>query len=161
MTKSSGITESCSRYIDGRPLNSWLTCLRRYFCFVAPANLVWEFAQLPLYTIWRDGSAGEIVFAAIHCTGGDLLIAGACLFGSLVVVGHARWPETNFLRVAGLTVVTGLGYTIFSEWLNTEIRGAWTYTELMPVLPVIGAGLSPFLQWIVVPVMAFWWMSRD
>ena len=101
---------------------------------------------MPLYTIWRSGSAGEIVFAATHCTGGDILIAGACLFGSLVAIGHTQWPRKNFRHVAGLTIATGLGYTIFSEWLNTEIRGAWAYTEFMPVLPVIGTGLSPFLQ---------------
>jgi hypothetical protein len=27
----------------------------------------------------------------------------------------------------------------------------------MPIVPLIGAGLSPFAQWITVPVVAFWW----
>lgn len=31
----------------------------------------------------------------------------------------------------------GLGYTLFSEWLDIEVRGAWAYRDLMPVLPVI------------------------
>ena len=56
------------------PIGGWLTALRRYVVVIGLGNLAWEFAQLPLYTIWHEGSLGEIVFAAIHCTGGDLLI---------------------------------------------------------------------------------------
>jgi hypothetical protein len=46
---------------------------------------------------------------------------------------------------------------MFSEWLNIEVRGAWAYRDTMPVIPVIGMGLSPFLQWIIVPILAFKW----
>lgn len=59
--------------------------------------------------------------------------------------------------MATLTLVAGLAYTIFSEWLNTEVRGSWTYSDLMPRLPVNGTGLSPLAQWIVIPLAAFWW----
>jgi hypothetical protein len=55
------------------------------------------------------------------------------------------------------TLFGGLAYTVFSEWLNTEIRGSWAYTDAMPQLPLVGAGLSPLAQWIVVPLIAFWW----
>ena len=138
----------------------WLRYLRRYFVFVAGTNLIWEFAQIPLYTIWKEGSAGEIVFAAVHCTGGDILIAGACLIGSLAIVGTDQWPNRGYRRVAMLMIASGLGYTIFSEWLNTEIRGSWAYSDIMPLVPFIEAGLSPLMQWILVPVGAFWWMRR-
>ena len=30
-----------------------LTALRRYFAVIIPANLFWEFAHMPLYTIWN------------------------------------------------------------------------------------------------------------
>jgi hypothetical protein len=62
--------------------------------------------------------------------------------------------------LATVAVVGGLGYTIYSEWLNTEIRGSWAYTRWMPQLPLIGTGLSPLAQWIVVPSLAFWWARR-
>ena len=74
---------------------SWLAAIRRYLLLIAGANLVWEVAQLPFYTI-------------------------------------------------------------FSEWLNTSVRGSWTYSDLMPVVPVIGTGLAPLLQWCVVPTLAQW-----
>ena len=141
-------------------LGDWLALLRRYFFASAVGNLVWEVAQLPLYTIWQQGSAREIAFAAVHCTGGDILIAGACLIAALMIIGNRQWPYARFRAVAAAAIVAGLAYTIFSEWLNTEIRGSWAYGEWMPTLPLIGVGLSPFAQWIVVPIFALWWARR-
>jgi hypothetical protein len=135
----------------------WLHALRRFLIFIAVANLVWEFAQLPLYTLWYEGTAGEIIFAAVHCTGGDVLIASASFLLAVLLVARPSWPEETYLRVAVLTIAFALPYTVFSEWLNTEIRGSWAYADLMPVVPVIGAGLSPVAQWIVIPIAAFWW----
>lgn len=138
----------------------WLVALRRYVMAIALLNLIWEFAQLPLYTIWHEGSVRETVFAAIHCTGGDVLIASMSLLATLMITGNGRWPHGRFHLVAAATILGGLTYTIFSEWLNTEIRGSWAYSDWMPTVPLIGAGLSPFAQWIVVPVVAFWWARR-
>ena len=138
-----------------------LTALRRYFLVIIPANLIWEFAHLPLYTIWNEGTWGEIIFAAVHCTGGDILIAMSALMLALMLTGRS-WPFVNPTRrsVTVLTVVFGLGYTLFSEWLNIVIRAAWAYSDLMPIIPVLDAGLSPVLQWIVIPLIAFWWAAR-
>lgn len=138
-----------------------LTALRRYFSVIIPANLVWEFAHMPLYTIWTEGTWGEIVFAAVHCTGGDILIAMSSLILALMLSGRG-WPFVAATRsaVTVLTLLFGLGYTLFSEWLNIVIREAWAYSELMPIIPVLNAGLSPVLQWIVIPLAAFWWAAR-
>ena len=132
-----------------------------YLVAIAAGNLVWEFAQLPLYTIWRTGSTGEIVFAAVHCTGGDILIGTGSLVLALVLAG-AAWPSTStsYRRVVALTVAFGLAYTVFSEWLNVVVRKSWAYSELMPIVPVVNAGLSPLLQWIMLPLAAFWWAQR-
>ncbi len=133
------------------PAIQWLAALRVYFVFVLPANLAWEIAHLPLYTIWAEGTPGEIAFAVVHCTGGDLLISLASLSLALLLAGEAGWPARGFSRVMALTLVFGVGYTIFSEWLNIVVRKSWEYSELMPVVPVIDAGLSPVAQWLVIP----------
>lgn len=137
----------------------WLNVLRRYFVAIALGNLVWEFAHMPLYTLWETGSPGEIIFAAIHCTGGDILIAMSALLAALFLFGGSQWPEAGYRRVGLATILFGLGYTVFSEWLNIELRGAWAYRDLMPVIPVIDAGLSPIAQWGVLPIIAFWWAA--
>lgn len=134
--------------------------LRRYFLFVALANLAWEMAQLPLYTLWWESSIGQIAFAVVHCTGGDLLIATASLTLALLFFADRDWPEEGFFKVVVATVAFGVVYTVFSEWLNTEIRGSWAYTDWMPVVPILGTGLSPLAQWLVIPLAAFWWARR-
>jgi len=139
---------------------SWLTALRRYIVFIAVANFVWEIAQLPLYTIWQTGTAREISLAVIHCTGGDVLIASASLLGTLLLLSNCRWPYRRYVTIAALAVIAGLAYTIFSEWLNTAVRGSWAYSDLMPTVPVIGSGVSPLAQWLVVPLAAALWARR-
>ena len=138
----------------------WLVALRRYLLVIPVANLAWETAQLPLYTVWREGSPREVAFAVAHCTAGDLLIATMSLVLALLVLGVPDWPARGFGRVATAALVLGVGYTAFSEWLNTTVRGGWTYTELMPVVPVLGTGLAPLAQWVLIPLAAFAWTYR-
>jgi hypothetical protein len=138
----------------------WLAVLRRYMMAIAGLNLVWEFAHVPLYTIWETGRWGEVVFAAVHCTGGDILIALSALVVALFTVGTSDWPRRNYWKVAAAAIVIGLGYTIFSEWLNIEVREAWAYRDAMPVVPLLGAGLTPMLQWIIIPAISFWWARK-
>lgn len=130
-----------------------LAVAARYVLVSLPAHLVWEVLQLPLYTIWYEGSPGEIAFAVMHCTGGDGLIAAGSL-GSAVALAGRRWPTADRRAVAALTIVFGMAYTVFSEWLNVSVRGSWAYAEAMPVLPWIGTGLAPLAQWLVVPLIA-------
>ncbi|MGQ7794054.1 hypothetical protein ACUN0C_16730 [Faunimonas sp. B44] len=136
----------------------WLRSLRRYLALLAIGNLGWEAAQLPLYTLWRDGTTAEIAFAVAHCTAGDVLIGLTALLGGLLAAGGDRWPGERFGAVALTTIGIGLGYTVYSEWLNTEVGGAWAYSNLMPILPGIGTGLSPLAQWLVIPGIALWWV---
>ena len=110
------------------------------------------------------GVAFVLAAAALLVNGYETKRAGAPVSrihaGALVVAGDGRWPHARFRLVAVVAVLGGLAYTVFSEWLNTEIRGSWAYTELMPQLPLIGSGVSPLAQWIFVPLAAFWWARR-
>lgn len=140
----------------------WTAALRSYVAVVATGNLVWEAAHLPLYTIWRDGTAGENAFAVVHCTVGDVVLAMATLAVAWIVAGNRDWPARGFWPAAVPTVLLGIGATVFLEWLNVEVREAWAYSGLMPVLPVFGfeVGLSPLLQWVAVPSLALWRARR-
>lgn len=139
---------------------NWLQALRAYLLFVFLANLAWEILQLPLYTIFWEKSAAEIAFAIAHCTAGDILIATVCLVAALITLGKRSWPIKGFWRVAVLTVSLGFLYTTFSEWLNLVVRESWAYSEYMPVVPLLNVGLSPLLQWIVIPLVGLRWIER-
>lgn len=147
--------------MHARRLLRWLPAARRYLVLLALGNLLWEIAQLPLYTIWREAPWPGIVFAVAHCTAGDLLIGMSALVLALIVVGDPRWPRRRFAQVALVAIAIGVAYTIYSEWLNVEVRGTWSYTAAMPRLPWLGTGLAPLAQWLIVPALAFWRVARS
>jgi hypothetical protein len=131
-----------------------------YLLIAIALNLAWETAQLPLYTIWQTGSTSELAFAVLHCTGGDLLILSAILMLALLLIGEADWPRVGYRRVILTATILGLGYTLFSEWLNVEVRRSWAYAPAMPLIPPLGTGLGPLLQWLVIPPAALAWAKR-
>ncbi len=123
----------------------------RYLAIATIANLGWEVLQLPLYTIWQTGTPGELTYAIIHCTAGDVVLVGATLFVALLLAGDDGWPWRSYVRVAVMATALGVACTIFSEWLNVEMLRSWAYTQAMPLLPPFGTGLSPLLQWVIIP----------
>lgn len=134
----------------------WPRALRRYVTASLALHLTWEIAQLPFYTIYWTEPFRLQVFAIFHCTAGDGMIAGLSLLAALAAVGSPRWPTESGRHVWIITIMLGIGYTILSEWLNVSVRGTWAYSALMPTLPIIGTGLSPLLQWFVIPTISLW-----
>jgi hypothetical protein len=124
-------------------------------------NLAWESLQIPLYTTWSERWP-HVVSAVLHCTVGDLLIGAVVLAFALAIAGR-RWPAERPARrrIAVLTTLAGVAYTVFSEWLNVDIRQSWAYSGLMPRLPPLGTGLTPVLQWLVLPPLALHVVLRD
>jgi hypothetical protein len=82
------------------------------------------------------------------------MITTATVSAAAALARHGRWPAFGW-RMAVTAIVRGAAYTILSEWLNVPIRRSWSYTAAMPVLPWLGTGLAPLLQWLVVPSLAF------
>lgn len=136
--------------------DGWIRVISVYSFVILILNLVWEFLHMPLYTLYYTGSTSEIIISALHCTGGDLLIAMSALMLVLLFTSNS-WPDDpkTYLKVAIMTTILGILYTLFSEWLNIEVRESWEYSEHMPTVPIINIGLSPFLQWIIIPVTSF------
>jgi hypothetical protein len=115
-------------------------------------NLVWEVAQLPLYTIFSTGTPKEIAFALAHCTAGDVLIAISSFVLGLVATRRPDWPVSRSLLGGTVATFFGLAYTAISEWQNVYQAANWSYAPAMPLL--FGIGLAPLLQWTVIPALS-------
>lgn len=122
-----------------------------YLLLLVPANLAWEAGQLPLYTVWVTGTHGDQAYAVLHCTVGDAMIALSSLGLAILALRRWEWPSHGFPAVLLGTTAIGVAYTLFSEWLNVEWRGAWAYAVAMPRLPILGTGVTPVLQWLLLP----------
>ena len=128
----------------------------RYLPWLAGLNLAWELAHTRLYTLWSDASPSYIAFSILHCTAGDAMVGVFALVLALVLVRASalalwRWP-----RIVLLTMIIGVGYTAFSEWMNIVALQSWTYADSMPVLRAFGLeiGISPLVQWLLLPPLA-------
>lgn len=139
---------------------AWRFVALRYAPFLAGLSLAWEVLHLPLYTLWAEGAPAEIAFAVAHCTAGDVLIGLAALLLSLIATRAGRLADWRWRSIAAVAIALGVGYTAFSEWLNTSVREAWAYSDWMPVLSPAGVGASPLLQWLVVPALSLWLARR-
>jgi len=142
-----------------RRIHIRLTFVLWYVAVTLPMFAIWEVAQLPLYTIWNEQGVAGSLRAAAHCTLGDAGIALAASFASLALAAVVG-PLRRVLPLSVLIVVAGLMVTAVFEWASTEWLARWAYSDLMPTLPLLGLGLSPVLQWIIVSTLALLILRR-
>ncbi|OGP77043.1 MAG: hypothetical protein A2V86_15885 [Deltaproteobacteria bacterium RBG_16_49_23] len=113
-------------------------------------NFFWEVVQTYFYTM-RDSPFSAMLYGWIHCTLGDVVIT----LGSFWFIGVMRSKRRWFLDLGRVNfigfIMVGILYLVFSETLNVSIWKSWSYNKLMPIIPYIKVGLTPFLQWIIVP----------
>lgn len=135
---------------------AWRFVFARFVPLLAAGNLIWEILQLPFYTLWQEGTPRSRLFAILHCTAGDVMIGTVALLASVMLFGRRGWPRFRHGRVLGAATTAGVAYTVFSEWVNTQVTMSWQYAESMLQVPPLGTGIAPLLQWIVVPPLAYW-----
>lgn len=134
------------------PWTAWKTSaslIWRWAVLALGLHLAWEIGQLPFYTIWEEAGAWRIALYVTHCVLGDVMIATLAYLAVALAWRQADWPRQRPWTGGIMLVALGLGYTVFSEWYNVYRIGAWTYTAVMPRM--LGIGLTPLLQWLVVP----------
>lgn len=123
-------------------------------------NLPWELAQVPLFAGWPviDHSQGIVLCA--KATLGDVIIA-LVAFWTVALAGGRRWiiaPGPG--QITGF-LIAAVSITIVLERFATTVLGRWTYADAMPIVPLIGVGLSPLAQWVVIPLLIVWFVRRQ
>lgn len=142
-------------YRDGPAL--WMIGLG-YLPWLAGLNLAWEAGHVRLYTLWTEAEPAYIAFSVVHCTLGDVLIGAIALLVALITGREGALARWRWQRIAVVTALAGVAYTVFSEWMNLTLLRSWTYAESMPTLDLAGfdLGLSPLAQWLVVPPLSLY-----
>lgn len=86
------------------------------------------------------------------------LIGVSALALALIVTRAPEPARWRWARVAVLTGLFAVTYTVFSEWTNANLLQNWEYADSMPLIAVDGVriGLSPLLQWVLMPPLALW-----
>jgi predicted secreted protein len=112
-------------------------------------ELAWESAHVRLYTIWGDPDRWHVTRSVLHCTLGDLVIGGVAYGLAACLLRRVDWPIYRPWWGTGIIIVVTTLYTVWSEWNNVYRLRTWAYASQMPT--VLGIGLSPILQWLLLP----------
>lgn len=122
-------------------------------------NFVWEFLQAPFFESLAQKPHWEAVKLCTLATIGDAAIM-LVAFWCVAAAARTRWwiLSPNWRQLAGFV---GLGMAITTALeLAARATGRWDYSALMPVIPLLGVGLLPLLQWLVLPPLTAWFVRR-
>lgn len=142
--------------------------LGHFFAITVLASFVlheiWEMAQMSAYVETAGRSWASTFGLCTRAAVGDVGIilgiyaAGALSTGDFGWGLHGRW--NTYVTVA----VWGLAYAALVEHAALA-SGRWSYTDRMPVVSILGAGLWPLLQMTILPPLTFlcarWWTGRS
>jgi hypothetical protein len=117
-------------------------------------NLIWEVAQVQLYAFPRRGILIDLVGCLVPSLG-DGLMTLAIYWSGWLVFRQAAWVLRPgalgylFMLLVGFVLAVGV------EWNALHRTGAWAYAPGMPLVPVVGVGLLPVLQMLLLPPATF------
>ncbi|WP_411275492.1 hypothetical protein [Daejeonella sp.] len=112
-------------------------------------NLVWELLQGPLY-FGYNYDAQHITFCALASVA-DANMVVLLYFALTLIYKNVFWiRELTVKRILLIMVIGGIGAIIFE--LRHIMAGSWVYSDSMPIIPYTSVGLSPVLQFTLLPV---------
>ena len=128
-------------------------------CWSFLLNFFWEVIQTYFYTL-KDSAFHTMLYGWLHCTFGDVIITIVSFWAVSILSRSRRWfLKLNPLNYTGFILI-GLVYTFFSEMVNVQIFKSWNYNEYMPIVPWMKVGLTPVLQWLIIPSIAILFVRR-
>jgi hypothetical protein len=127
-------------------------------------NEIWEMAQMSAYVEIAGHSWTSTLGLCTRATVGDVeIILGIYLAGALAA-GDLAWGLRGRWNIYATAAVMGLAYAALVEHAALT-AGRWSYSERMPVVSMLGAGLWPLLQMTLLPPLTFlfarWWAGRS
>ena len=124
-------------------------------------NLAWEVWQVPFFQGMADQPYWLGVKACTQATFGDAGIALAAFWITAFIAGTRSWIMQPSRSDIAIFIGVGLVATIIFEALATGALERWVYNDAMPRLPVLGTGLLPLLQWLLLPPLVLWIVRRQ
>jgi len=120
-------------------------------------------AQMSFYAQTAGSSWRRTLGLCMRAAAGDVeIILGIYAIGALAA-GDPGWGLRGRWNIYATEAVLGLACAALVEHAALA-TGRWSYTESMPVVSVLGAGLWPLLQMTLLPPLTFvfarWWADR-
>lgn len=135
-----------------------------------PLHWVWEMAQSPLYAgmpqrPWYDAtrlctiaSTGDVAITLIAYAIVASGVKGRFWALRPLLYRSRSIEDSTTMREIVLYLAIGIAVTATLEFLNISMWHRWEYSAAMPRL--LGLGVAPLGQWIIVPVLIVWLARR-
>lgn len=145
-------------------LSDALRLLVAIFLVAVPLNLAWEAAQIRAYAFPAEGIMTDVIGCLVPSLG-DGLMTLVIYWAGWLVFRDGAWMLRPGLQGYLLMALSGLVLAVGVEWNALYRTGAWDYSPRMPRVPVLGVGLLPILQMLLLPpatglVVRRWWNRR-
>ena len=116
-------------------------------------HYVWEFLQVPTCAGMAEMNHWDGVKLCTSATVGDVGFALTAFWITSAASRSRQWIAAPKVWHIALFVAVGIALTVGFEHYYTQVSGRWHYSDLMPLVPPFGTGLSPLVQWIVIPLL--------
>jgi len=116
-------------------------------------NFAWEVLQMPLY---KDASFDiqHIAFCGLASVA-DAIMVLLLYFVFATIYKQPFWIKNINIQRTLISIVIGGVAAILAEMRHLS-QGSWAYAPSMPILPFVNAGLSPVLQFMLLPVLSYY-----
>jgi hypothetical protein len=115
-------------------------------------NFAWEIIQIPLYKN-NVYDLLHISFCALASVA-DAIMVLLIYFSFALVYKNVFWIKNiNIQRALLIIFIGGIG-AILAEMRHLS-EGHWAYTSSMPIIPLVNAGVSPVLQFMLLPLLIY------
>lgn len=115
-------------------------------------NFVWELLHGPLYKDF-EYDLWHILICTLASIA-DMLMVLLLFFAFSIGTNDPYWIKRISISSSSVLIVFGGVGAIFLEMLHTS-RGDWQYTDEMPLFPLLDVGLTPILQFMILPWLSF------
>lgn len=115
-------------------------------------NIAWELIQIPLYKN-PAYDTNHIAFCALASLA-DVLMVLLLYFGLSFIFKDPFWLQDFKLKRVLLLVLIGGAGAVLSEMRHLSL-GSWGYNDSMPIIPVVNVGISPVLQFMILPLLIY------
>jgi hypothetical protein len=115
-------------------------------------NFAWEIFHSPLYQGYVNNAKHVLISALASLA--DALMVLLLYIGFAFLFKNPYWIQSLTIKRTALVAITGGTGAIVSEMIHI-FRGDWVYASAMPIVPVLNFGLSPLLQFIILPLTSY------
>lgn len=130
-----------------------------FFIAALVLNWIWEMGQMFAYIGMRDQPLVELVLFCTSASIGDAVLTLLAYGLGTLFTRSLSWGIRGGWKGYLTLAICGTVFALVIEWIAKAL-GYWTYSERMPIVPLVKVGLLPLLQLTILVPAALWLAVR-